>query len=46
LINFSRSVVNDQCSTACNGWQFWNLDVEGRLVSIDVLRQKLRAELN
>ena len=31
---------------ACNGWQFWNLDVEGRLVPIDVLRQKLRAELN
>jgi modification methylase len=35
-----------QGAPACNGWQFWNLDVEGRLVSIDVLRQKVRAELN
>ena len=35
-----------QGAPACNGWQFWNLDVEGRLVSIDILRQKLRAELN
>ncbi|MEE8536052.1 MAG: site-specific DNA-methyltransferase [Kiloniellales bacterium] len=35
-----------QGAPACNGWQFWNLDVEGRLVPIDVLRQKLRAELN
>ena len=35
-----------QGAPACNGWQFWNLDVEGRLVPIDVLRQKLRAELS
>ena len=35
-----------QGAPACNGWQFWNLNVEGRLVPIDVLRQKLRAELN
>ena len=35
-----------QGAPACNGWQFWNIDVEGRLVPIDVLRQKLRAELN
>ena len=35
-----------QGAPACNGWQFWNFDVEGKLVSIDVLRQKLRAELN
>ena len=35
-----------QGAPACNGWQFWNLDVEGKLVPIDVLRQKLRAELN
>ncbi|MCG8356646.1 MAG: site-specific DNA-methyltransferase [Kiloniellales bacterium] len=35
-----------QGAPACNGWQFWNLDVEGRLVPIDMLRQKLRAELN
>ncbi len=35
-----------QGAPACNGWQFWSYDVEGRLVPIDVLRQKLRAELN
>ncbi len=34
-----------QKAPSCNGWQFWNLDVEGKLVPIDVLRQKLRAEL-
>jgi modification methylase len=35
-----------QGAPACNGWQFWNLDVEGRLISIDVLRQQLRATLD
>ncbi len=35
-----------QGAPACNGWVFWHVDVEGTLVSIDVLRQKLRAELN
>jgi modification methylase len=35
-----------QGAPACNGWTFWNLDVEGRLVPIDLLRQKLRAQLN
>jgi modification methylase len=35
-----------QGAPACNGWQFWNLDVEGRLVSIDLLRQQLRATLD
>ena len=35
-----------QGAPACNGWVFWHVDVEGRLVPIDVLRQKLRAELN
>ncbi len=33
-----------QKAPACNGWQFWCLDVKGTLVSIDVLRQKLRAQ--
>jgi len=32
-------------ATACNGWVFWHMQVEGKLVPIDVLRQKLRAEL-
>jgi len=35
-----------QGAPACNGWTFWHLDVEGKPVPIDVLRQKLRAELN
>jgi len=33
-----------QGATACNGWAFWHVDVKGRPVSIDVLRQKFRAE--
>jgi modification methylase len=32
-------------ATACNGWTFWHIEVEGQLKPIDVLRQKLRAEL-
>jgi modification methylase len=35
-----------QGADACNGWTFWHFDVEGKPVSIDVLRQKLRAELH
>jgi modification methylase len=35
-----------QGAPACNGWQFWCLPTaDGKLVPIDVLRQKLRAEL-
>jgi len=34
-----------QGAPACNGWTFWHIDVEGSLIPIDVLRQKLRAEL-
>ncbi len=34
-----------QRAPACNGWQFWCAEVDGRLVSIDVFRQRLRAEL-
>jgi modification methylase len=35
-----------QGAPACNGWTFWHVDVEGRLVPIDRLRQQLRAELS
>jgi len=35
-----------QGAPACNGWQFWSIDAQGKLVPIDVLRQKLRAELS
>ena len=34
-----------QGAPACNGWAFWHFLDKGRTVSIDVLRQKLRAEL-
>jgi modification methylase len=30
---------------ACNGWTFWHFDIEGRAVPIDLLRQKVRAEI-
>ena len=30
---------------ACNGWTFWQFEHNGTLVPIDVLRQRLRAEL-
>jgi modification methylase len=29
---------------ACNGWTFWCFDVGGKLVPIDLLRQRIRAE--
>jgi modification methylase len=35
-----------QGAPACNGWAFWHFEVEGKLVPIDVLRQKIRAELH
>jgi len=35
-----------QGAPACNGWQFWCFPVEGKLVSIDLLREKIRAEMN
>ena len=34
-----------QGAPACNGWAFWHFLHRGRPVSIDVLRQKVRAEL-
>jgi modification methylase len=35
-----------QKAPACNGWQFWYTEKKGDLISIDVLREKVRAELN
>jgi len=34
-----------QGAPACNGWTFWCVSLEGKRVPIDVLRQKLRAEM-
>ncbi|MCP5364726.1 MAG: site-specific DNA-methyltransferase [Hyphomicrobiales bacterium] len=31
---------------ACNGWQFWYANLNGKPVPLDLLRQKLRAELH
>jgi modification methylase len=30
---------------ACNGWTFWHFEYNGALISIDVLRQQVRADL-
>jgi modification methylase len=35
-----------QGAPACNGWAFWYVERQGRDVPIDLLRQKLRAELH
>ena len=35
-----------QDAPACNGWTFWHLNVEGKKMPIDILRQKLRAEIH
>jgi len=35
-----------QGAPACNGWQFWCVRRDGVRISIDTLRQQLRAELN
>ncbi|MHC8508656.1 MAG: DNA methyltransferase [Rhodospirillales bacterium] len=35
-----------QKAPACNGWQFWCFEAKGALAPIDVLRQKVRAELH
>ncbi len=35
-----------QGAPACNGWTFWCFEDRGQLIPIDLLRQKLRAELN
>ena len=35
-----------QKAPACNGWQFWYAEVQGKLVPIDVLRQQLRSEIH
>jgi modification methylase len=48
--NFRGSIhqvgAHVQKAPACNGWQFWCVDVKGSLVPIDIFRQQLRAELH
>jgi modification methylase len=40
-----RIAAHVQGLDACNGWTFWHFEVKGSLISIDVLRQQLRAAL-
>jgi modification methylase len=35
-----------QGAPACNGWTFWHFKKGGQFIPIDVLRQKIRAELH
>jgi modification methylase len=35
-----------QGAPACNGWAFWHVEMRGKPVPIDLLRQKLRAEMS
>lgn len=35
-----------QGAAACNGWTFWHVERAGELLSIDVFRQQLRAEMH
>jgi modification methylase len=40
-----RIAAHVQGLDACNGWTFWHYEHKGSLVVIDVLRQRLRADL-
>ncbi|MGH6878945.1 MAG: site-specific DNA-methyltransferase, partial [Rhizomicrobium sp.] len=40
-----RIAAHVQGLDACNGWTFWHYESNGVQISIDVLRQRLRAEL-
>ncbi len=35
-----------QKAPTCNGWQFWCIEEEGKLIPIDTFRQRLRASLH
>ena len=41
-----RVAAELQGAPACNGWAFWHFEVAGDLKPIDLLRQRLRAELS
>lgn len=34
-----------QRAPSCNGWTYWHFQREGQMVSIDILRQQIRAEM-
>lgn len=33
-------------ATSCNGWTYWHFSRNGQILPIDILRQKIRSELN
>ena len=35
-----------QGAPACNGWDFWHVERNGQLLSIDLFRQRIRAEMH
>ena len=35
-----------QKAPSCNGWQFWHVERGGKLVCIDMFREKIRAEMH
>ncbi|MBM3517864.1 MAG: site-specific DNA-methyltransferase [Alphaproteobacteria bacterium] len=41
-----RVAAHLQHLPACNGWTYWHFERQGRLAPIDLLRQKVRAELH
>ena len=41
-----RIAAQVQGLDACNGWTFWHYEFNGTLISIDVLRQQLRATIS
>ncbi|HYM17353.1 MAG TPA: site-specific DNA-methyltransferase [Micropepsaceae bacterium] len=41
-----RIAAHVQGLDACNGWTFWHFESKGTLVPIDLLRQRVRAELS
>jgi len=40
-----RIAAHVQGIEACNGWTFWHFEMNGSLIPIDLLRQRLRADL-
>ena len=47
-LGFSNAALNRavQGAPACNGWEFWCVQRDDKLVPIDLIRQRLRAELH
>ena len=42
---FIRSVASVQNAPSCNGWTFWHVERRGKVVPIDKLRERIRADM-